>query len=181
MSRKVRQILMAVLLLLVVRMYFQYSHIAYGTPWTRQGCERSKWFGSWDYDCKRYMDLDVKPALPVPTVAAPNLGDPIAVTIATAPAKNPEDPPAAENVDPLEHENKLNEPAPHIDQDHLNSNADRLNEEMKKAVTMPGNDAPKDNKNKEDDEHVAGHEAAPVVPSVADSLKMNTPIPAPQA
>ncbi|KAJ1963695.1 hypothetical protein GGI12_001907 [Dipsacomyces acuminosporus] len=151
-SRKVRQIVMAALLFAVVRMYFQYSHIAYGTPWTRQGCERSKWFKSWDYDCKNYADLSIKsspsaPVAPAPSAATQNAG--------------PADPPPAQNFDPLEHENKLNEPAPRIDHDKLKSNAERLDREMKKAATTA--EVRKDTVVADDahkDEHYVGKDVA---------------------
>ncbi|KAJ2523619.1 hypothetical protein GGI11_001380 [Coemansia sp. RSA 2049] len=136
MSRRVRQVLMLGLLLITIRMYFQYSHLAYGTAWTRQGCERSKWLGSWNYDCKRYVDLDIKPSIthldiPTPThTFSPHIGGaPLVITA------NHDDPPEAEHFDPLEHENKLNEPAPRIDHDKLNSDATRLNKGAIKSAT----------------------------------------------
>ncbi|KAJ1655577.1 Dolichyl-phosphate-mannose--protein mannosyltransferase 1, partial [Coemansia sp. RSA 25] len=168
-SRKVRQVLMFGLLLATVRMYFQYSHIAYGSPWTRQGCERSKWFKSWDYDCYRFPELGVTtpvtpaikpnvPEVPMPTIGAPDIGEnPVAI------AKNdngevvPNKPPPAQNFDPLEHENKLNEPAPEIHQDHLNSNSAKLDLDMKKKATtvVPGKDAAAAS-DEHKDEHIAG-------------------------
>ncbi|KAJ2723832.1 hypothetical protein GGI07_002371 [Coemansia sp. Benny D115] len=135
MRRRMRTVVMVGLLLVVVRSYFQYSHLAYGSPWTRQGCERSKWLKSWDYDCKRYADLDK-----MPTVAAPV---PTAVPHA--------EPPEAQNFDPLEHENKLNEPAPRIDHAKLNSNAGKLHDEMVKAATVEAPGA--EHKAAEDDAH----------------------------
>ncbi|KAJ2227429.1 hypothetical protein IWW45_007043 [Coemansia sp. RSA 485] len=120
MRRRIRHVIMGILLLVVVRTYFQYSHLAYGTPWTRQGCQRSKLLGTWDYDCKRYVDLDAAPTV---------LTAPIPVETSHI------DPPPAQNFDPLEHENKLNEPAPRIDHDKLNSDADKAHEAMVKAAT----------------------------------------------
>ncbi|KAJ2394613.1 hypothetical protein GGI05_001958, partial [Coemansia sp. RSA 2603] len=159
-SRRVRQAIMVSLLLVVVRSYFQYSHLAYGTPWTRQGCQRSKWLGSWDYDCKRYVDLDAKPTV----VAAP------------APTASPHvEPPPAQNFDPLEHENKLNEPAPRIDHDKLNSNADKAHDAMVKAATTAAVNAPAagpelhDNHDKE--EPVVGDDAH------HESPKTDAPVP----
>ncbi|KAJ1901997.1 hypothetical protein LPJ71_005613, partial [Coemansia sp. S17] len=163
-SRKVRQVIMFALLLATVRMYFQYSHIAYGSSWTREGCERSKWLKSWDYDCYRFPEMSAKapvapalkpnvPEIPMPTMGAPDIGgQPVAImrnkngeVVANAP-------PPAQNFDPLEHENKLNEPAPEIHQDHLNSNSAKLDLEMKKKATTvePANNAAGS------DEHVAG-------------------------
>ncbi|KAJ2871488.1 hypothetical protein GGH93_004786 [Coemansia aciculifera] len=153
-SRKVRQVIMFALLLATVRMYFQYSHIAYGSPWTREGCERSKWFKSWDYDCYRFPELSVKtpvapalkpnvPEIPMPTIGAPDIGDqPVAIMRNKNGEVVAHVPPPAQNFDPLEHENKLNEPAPEIHQDHLNSNSAKLDLEMKnKATTVEaGND-----------------------------------------
>ncbi|KAJ1998292.1 hypothetical protein GGI04_005068, partial [Coemansia thaxteri] len=156
-SRKVRQVLMIGLLLVTIRMYFQYSHIAYGSQWSSQGCQRSKWFKSWDYDCNRYAPLgSSKPSPPaVPSTALFNMvhdkgvvpdigqqpvaivqnhGGPGALNHKNDPAAAGA-PPPAENFDPLEHENKLNEPAPRVHQDHLNSNSDRLDKDMKKKAT----------------------------------------------
>ncbi|KAI8324712.1 protein O-D-mannosyltransferase [Martensiomyces pterosporus] len=167
-SRKVRQALMGVLLLAVVRI-----HVAYGTSWTRQGCERSKWFKSWDYDCKRYVDLSVKPSpslpvVPVPTAATHDAAAPNAAHADEGAAKDHADPPPAQNFDPLEHENKLNEPAPRIDHDKLNSNAERLDREMKKAATTA--EAKKDTvvvdeANK--DENIVGEEGVQQPPTAA--------------
>ncbi|KAJ2800742.1 hypothetical protein H4S07_005106, partial [Coemansia furcata] len=99
------------------------------------------WFKSWDYDCSRFPVLHVTtsdalalkpnmPGAPVPNIGAPNIGaEPVVIEAA------PKVPPPAQNFDPLEHENKLNEPAPELHQDHLNSNAAMLDSEMKKKAT----------------------------------------------
>ncbi|KAI7829241.1 Dolichyl-phosphate-mannose-protein mannosyltransferase-domain-containing protein [Kickxella alabastrina] len=145
MGRRMRQVIMGALVLVVVRSYFQYSHLAYGTPWTRQGCERSKWLKAWDYDCKRYPGADASPK-PVVPVAGP-----VVPTIVADVG-----PPDAQNFDPLENENKLNEPAPRIDHDKLNSNANKLHLEMVKAATTAGVAAPVDAHENED---VVGEDA----------------------
>ncbi|KAJ2611558.1 hypothetical protein H4S08_003105 [Coemansia sp. RSA 1365] len=172
-SRKVRQAIMIGILLITIRMYFQYSHIAYGTPWTREGCEGSKWLKSWDYDCMRYPSAHLTPSsttveVPQPTNLTPNIGgSPVVIS-----AADYNDPPEAQHVDPLEHENKLNEPAPRIDHDKLGSNADNLNSQMMKAVTTASN-ADKDTHVKEDekDENYVGgdvghdHKPTPLNPN----------------
>ncbi|KAJ2690758.1 hypothetical protein GGH99_002558, partial [Coemansia sp. RSA 1285] len=84
----------------------------------------------------RYVDLDIKPSIthldiPTPThTFSPHIGGaPLVITA------NHDDPPEAEHFDPLEHENKLNEPAPRIDHDKLNSDATRLNQGAIKSAT----------------------------------------------
>lgn len=177
-GRKLRQVLIIGLLLIVIRMYFQYSHLAYGTPWTRHGCERSKWLGSWDYSCTRYIDTDKVAKKEAPTTTSPvtkadppavgpavndskkhNLGDGQPVAIANNDNKH-EEPPAPEHFDPLEHENKLNEPAPRIHQDELNANAEKVENEMKKqASSSQKHHVDKPSKKNEEEKDVVGRDA----------------------
>ncbi|KAJ1863135.1 hypothetical protein LPJ78_004261 [Coemansia sp. RSA 989] len=164
-SRRMRQVLMVGLLLVTVRMYFQYSHLAYGTPWTREGCQGSKWLKSWDYDCKRYTGAHEKPTI------ADIGGSPLTIQA--------EDPPQAEHFDPLEHENKLNEPAPRIDHEKLVSNADKLNQEMKKAATTAqgvDKEAPAVHDD-EKDENFVGDDAAHEHPPTPQESHLKAPIP----
>ncbi|KAJ2499190.1 hypothetical protein GGH96_003704 [Coemansia sp. RSA 1972] len=179
-SRRVRQVLMIGLLLVTIRMYFQYSHIAYGTAWSREGCQGSKWLKSWDYACKRYPSMHgtvttTAVDVPQPTTAVPNIGGSPAVIH----AQNPEDPPQAEHFDPLENENKLNEPAPRIDHDKLNSNADKLNKDMKKAATT----AKSDDKDEpvihddEKDEHFVGGDAGQDHTPTPQGSNLHAPVP----
>ncbi|KAJ2776733.1 hypothetical protein H4R18_005519 [Coemansia javaensis] len=161
-SRKVRHVLLFGLLLLTVRMYFQYSHLAYGTPWTREGCRASKWLSTWDYKCETYPSAHPAKALTATSSSAAAAAEAPQPTAASpAAANHHEDPPEAQHVDPLEHENKLNEPAPRIDHDKLNLNADKLNSEMKKiATTAKGPDAGPVQKEDEKDENHVGAAAA---------------------
>ncbi|KAJ1730090.1 hypothetical protein LPJ61_003204 [Coemansia biformis] len=132
-SRKVRHVLLFGVLIVTVRMYFQYSHLAYGTTWTRESCLSSRWLGSWDYDCNRYPSSNV-----VSTKAAAPADTHPALSSLAAPKPPPAHsaPPEAQHVvDPLEHEKKLNEPAPRIDHDKLNANIDKINSAMLKAAT----------------------------------------------
>ncbi|KAJ2708407.1 Dolichyl-phosphate-mannose--protein mannosyltransferase 1, partial [Coemansia spiralis] len=160
-SRKVRHVLLLGVLLITVRMYFQFSHLAYGTTWTREGCLSSKWLRSWDYDCQRYPSVNAAST----TTALPAAAQPTAHAPPVAP-------PEAEHFDPLEHENKLNEPAPRIDHDKLNSNADKLNSEMMKAATMAKNadKGPVQKEEEKDENYVggdAGHDHHPSTTTIA--------------
>ncbi|KAJ2891885.1 hypothetical protein IWW38_003439, partial [Coemansia aciculifera] len=90
---------------------------------------------------------------------APNIGgEPVAISRDKDGRPVPNAPPAPQNFDPLEHENKLNEPAPEIHQDHLNSNSAKLDLEMKKKATTvePGKDAAAAASDEHKEEHVAG-------------------------
>ncbi|KAJ1919699.1 hypothetical protein H4219_001840 [Mycoemilia scoparia] len=131
-SRKVRQIVFGIVLLWTVRMYFQYGHLAYGTVWNRKGCEHSKWFGTWDYDCRRAPSNAATIATPILPITKAADGDDGAVdekqahkdsTIVEKVASIANNiqhhdinrPPPAENIDPNKHEEELNRPVPKMD------------------------------------------------------------------
>ncbi|KAJ1679901.1 hypothetical protein EV182_001092 [Spiromyces aspiralis] len=154
-SRRVRQAVFGLVLLWAIRMYFQYGHLAYGTTWDRKGCERSKWFSTWDYDCKRApiaggaIKATTTTTFTDTTAAA---ADNVAVTAGQNSAEEgeqPQDgaalvkqaadllkgenvdinhPPPAENIDPNQLEEELNRPAPKMDHEALQADPKKPHE-----------------------------------------------------
>ncbi|OLY85455.1 Dolichyl-phosphate-mannose-protein mannosyltransferase 1 [Smittium mucronatum] len=120
-----------------IRLYFIYSPLGYGTPWTKQACEKSRTLKTWDFSCNIYPDAN-KPIISTKPQSKAKGGN------------DPDDLNEADNlvldekihkpkpIDILEEENKLNEPVPKLneqDEKKLQSDFDKFKDEYVSAIS----------------------------------------------
>ncbi|OMJ21721.1 Dolichyl-phosphate-mannose-protein mannosyltransferase 1 [Smittium culicis] len=125
---KFRTVIICCLVFYSIHMYFVYSPLGYGSSWTKQSCEKSKIFKSWDFSCHLYPDDKY-------TIAKKKKSE----ANKSRPKNNNDDVddlnelehnmenaiPEPKPIDNLEEELKLNEPAPELnEQDKLKIQSD---------------------------------------------------------
>lgn len=53
---RVRLQIAAVIAIIAIWNFVHFSPLAYGSPWTKSACNRSKWLKTWDFSCNDFLN-----------------------------------------------------------------------------------------------------------------------------